>query len=181
MAKSESDKNRFDRDEVVFQGVIVQVHKVHQTMHDGKLVQRDFVHYPGASIILPVLPDGRIVLIRNWRFAVEETLHELPAGTLEKGEDPAVCAARELTEETGYTAGTLHKLGGFYTGPGVSDEFIHAYLATELTDGRQALDHYEEITVEVRPDAEVRHMVANGEIRDAKTISTLALYWLRSP
>ncbi|MGA2265607.1 MAG: NUDIX hydrolase [Phycisphaerae bacterium] len=180
MAKSESDKKRFDRDEVVFRGPIVEVHKVHQTMHDGKLVQRDFIHYPGASIVLPVLADGRIVLIRNWRFAVEETLHELPAGTLEKGEDPAVCAARELTEETGYTAGQLHKLGGFYTGPGVSDEFIHAYLATDLTDGHQNLDHYEEITVEVHPDAEVRRMVVEGAIRDAKTIATLTLYWLRN-
>jgi ADP-ribose pyrophosphatase len=173
-------EKRFERDELVFDGIIAKVHKVHLAMGDGQLVQRDYIHYPGAAIVLPVLADGSIALIRNWRFAVQEQLCELPAGVLEEGEAPAACAARELTEETGYTAGKLEKLGGFYTGPGTSDEFIHAYLATELTDGRQALEHYEEITVEVRRDDQVRRMVTDGTIRDAKTISALALYWLRS-
>ncbi len=173
-------EKRFARDELVFDGIIAKVHKVHLAMGDGQCIQRDYIHYPGAAIVLPVLADRSIVLIRNWRFAVEEHLYELPAGCLEEGEDPTVCATRELTEETGYTAGRLEKLGSFYTGPGISDEFIHAYLATGLTDGPQALERYEEITVEIRRDDEVRRMVADGTIRDAKTISTLALYWFRS-
>ncbi|MCJ7543486.1 MAG: NUDIX hydrolase [Phycisphaerae bacterium] len=176
---AEKPRKRFARDEVVFDGIIAKVHKVHLAMGDGRVVQRDYIHYPGAAIVLPVLADGRIVLIRNWRFAVEQELYELPAGRLEGGEDPAVCAARELAEEAGYTAGRWEKLGGFFTGPGTSDEFIHAYLATDLTPGRQDLERYEEIAVEVRSDAQVRAMVADGTIRDAKTISTLALYWLR--
>lgn len=172
-------RKRFQRDELVFDGIIAKVHKVHLAMGDGRLVQRDYIHYPGAAIVLPVLADGRIVLIRNWRFAVEQELYELPAGCLEGGEAPAVCAARELAEEAGYTAGRLEKLGGFFTGPGTSDEFIHAYLATDLTAGRQDLERYEQIAVEVRSDEQVRAMVADGTIRDAKTLSTLALYWLR--
>lgn len=170
---------RFARDELVFDGVIAKVHKVHLAMGDGRLVQRDYIHYAGAAVVLPVLNDGRIVLIRNWRFAVNEALYELPAGGLDGGEDPARCAVRELAEETGYAAGRWEKLGGFFTGPGTSDEFIHAYLATDLTAGRQDLERYEEIAVEPRPDAEVRAMVADGTIRDAKTISTLALHWLK--
>ncbi len=177
---SGQQRRRFQRDELVFDGIIAKVHKVHLAMGDGRSVQRDYIHYPGAAIVLPVLEDGSIVLIRNWRFAVEAELYELPAGCLEGGEDPAVCAARELAEEAGYTAGRLEKLGGFFTGPGTSDEFIHAYLATELTAGRQDLERYEQIAVEVRRDEQVRAMVADGTIRDAKTLSTLALYWLRS-
>ena len=173
-------RKRFQRDELVYDGIIAKVHQVHVAMGDGKLVRRDYIHYPGAAIVLPVLGDGRIVLIRNWRFAVEDTLYELPAGCLDGGEDPAVCAQRELTEETGYTAGRWEKLGGFFTGPGTSDEFIHAYLATELTAGPQRLERYEEIAVELRSDAEVRAMVADGTIRDAKTLSTLTLYWLKT-
>jgi ADP-ribose pyrophosphatase len=172
-------RKRFERDELVFDGVIAKVHKVHLAMADGRSVQRDFIHYPGAAVVLPVLDDGRIVLIRNWRFAVETDLYELPAGCLEDGEDPAVCARRELTEETGYSARRLEKLGAFFTNPGTSDEIIHAYLATELTAGSQELERYEEITVEAHPDARVRAMIAEGTVRDAKTISALALYWLR--
>jgi ADP-ribose pyrophosphatase len=178
MAATKGGK-RFARDELVFDGILAQVHKVHLAMGDGRLVQRDYIHYPGAAIVLPVLADARIVLIRNWRFAVEQELYELPAGCLEGGEDPAVCAARELTEETGYSAGRWEKLGGFFTGPGTSDEFIHAYLATELTAGPQDLERYEEIAVELRSDGQVRAMVADGTIHDAKTISALTLYWLR--
>ncbi len=169
----------FEYDELVFDGRVAKVHRVALRMPDGCLVQRDLIRYPGAAVILPVLQDGSIVLIRNYRFAVDETLYELPAGMLEPDEPPEVCAARELTEETGYTAGTVEKLGQFFTGPGTSDEVMHAFLATELTDGPQDLDAYELIEVDVRPDAEVRAMVADGRIHDAKTIAALGLYWLR--
>jgi len=169
---------RFEYDHLVFDGIIAKAHKVGLRMDDGRIVPRDYIRYPGAAVVLPVLGDGRFAFINNYRFAVDEVLYELPAGCLGEGEDPAACAARELTEETGYSAGNLRKLGGFYTGPGVSDEYIHAFLATELTEGRQKLERYERITVDLLEEAQVRSMVARGKIKDAKTIATLALYWL---
>ena len=170
--------DRFEYDELVFDGVIAKAHKVGLRMDDGLVVQRDLICYPGATVVLPVLDDGSIVLIRNYRFAVDEWLYELPAGVLDAGEDPADCASRELGEETGYAAGHIEKLGAFFTGPGTTDEKMYAYLARELTAGPQNLERYERITVDVRPDAAVRRMVADGTIHDAKTIATLALYWL---
>jgi len=167
-------------DETVFTGDITEVHRIGLRMADGRVVRRDLIHYGGAAVVLPLLGDGSIAMIRNYRFAVDEQLLELPAGLLEEAEPPELCAARELTEETGYTAGRIEKLGRFFTGPGTTDEVMHAYLATDLTDGRQKLETYEEITVEVLSQRDVRRMVADGEIHDAKTIATLALYWLKT-
>ena len=152
-------EERFEYDDLVFDGLIAKVHKVGLRMDDGRVVQRDYIRYPGAAVVLPVLDDGSIVLIRNYRFAVDERLYELPAGVLEEGEDPAQCAERELAEETGYTAGRIEKLGRFYSTPGTTDEFLEAYLACDLTDGTQDLERYERITVEVLPESEVRRMV----------------------
>jgi len=171
--------DRFEYDELVYDGAVAKVHKVGLRMGDGHVVPRDLIRYNGAAVVLPVLADGSIVLIQNYRFAVEERLWELPAGMLEEGEDPRLCAARELTEETGYSAGRIEKLGEFFTGPGTSDERMHSFLARDLTDGRQDLERYEEITVSVVPEARVRQMVRSGEIHDGKTLATLALYWLR--
>jgi len=170
--------DRFQQCELVFDGKVAKAYRVSLKMDDGCIVQRDFFKYPGAAVILPVLDDGSIVLIRNYRFAVDEHLYELPAGMLEPGEAPEACAARELTEETGYIAGRIEKLTEFYTGPGTTDEMMRVYLATELVPGRQDLEVYERISVETRSDDEVRRMVADGTIHDAKTIATLGAYWL---
>jgi len=175
-----ADRQRFEYDVLVFDGLMAKCHKVGVKMPDGAIMQRDLIRYPGASLALPVLDDGSIVLIRNRRFAVDEELWELPCGVLEGGEDPAACAARELAEETGYAAGRIERLGQFYTGPGTTDEVMHCYLATELSDGRQELERYEQIAVEVADDAQVRRMVADGTIHDGKTIAALGMYWLRT-
>ena len=171
---------RFEYDEIVFKGRVAEVHKVGVKMPDGRVVQRDWIRYNGAAVILPILDDGSIVLIRNYRFAVEETLYELPAGMLEPGEDPAVGAARELTEETGYTAGRIEKLGQYYTGPGSCNELMHAFVAIDLSAGPQKLEVYEQIEAVAVSDADVRAMVADGRIHDAKTIATMGLWWLKN-
>ncbi|MHC4982242.1 MAG: NUDIX hydrolase [Planctomycetota bacterium] len=170
---------RFEYQQLVFDGRVAKAYTVGLRMPDGSVVRRDYFHYDGAAVVLPVLNDGRIVIIRNYRFAVDEHLYELPAGMLNKREDPLACAARELAEETGYAAANIEKLGEFYTGPGTTDELMHAYLATGLTDGRQNLEKYEQITVEVFTEDKIREMVASGDIHDGKTIATLGLYWLK--
>jgi len=170
---------KFAYDELVYDGRIVEVHKVGLRMPDGNVVQRDLIRYAGAAVVLPVLADGSIVMIRNYRFAVDEHLWELPAGLLEPGEDPAFCAERELAEETGYRAENIEKLGQFYPGPGTNDEVMHSFLATGLADGQQDLERYEQIEVKVTPADEVRQMVCDGRIHDGKTIATLGLYWLK--
>lgn len=148
-------------------------------MAGGETIERDVVCTRGAALVLPVLDDGGIVLIRNYRYAHCRHLWELPCGTLENNETPADCAARELKEEAGYTAEHIEPLGECYSSPGLMDEVIYTYLATGLTAGEQALDVYEDIEVKILPDAEVRRMVADGEIVDGKTITALAQYWMR--
>ena len=174
------EHKRIETDELIHRGKVASVHKIGLRMPDGKVVQRDLFRYCPAALVLPVLDDGSIVMIRNYRFAVDEHLWELPAGMVEPGEDPQVCAARELTEETGYTAGNIEKLAAYYTCPGTTDETMHGFLATDLTPGKQALETYEEITVEVFSDDRVRAMIADGQIHDGKTIALLGLYWLRN-
>lgn len=138
--------------------------------------RREAVVHPGAAVILPLFDDGSVAMIRNVRFAVDETLWELPAGTLEPDEDPAVCAARELTEETGYRAERIDKLTEFYSSPGICTERMHAYLARGLTHVGQDLDATEQIEVEVIAWDRTMQMVQAGEVRDGKTIAAL-LYW----
>jgi ADP-ribose pyrophosphatase len=139
---------------------------------------REVVVHPGAVLILPVLDDGRVVLIRNFRHTVHEALWELPAGTLEKGEDPALCAARELTEETGYTAAQVEALGWFFTSPGVLTEKMYVFLASGLVAGRQKLEDNERIEVHPLSFQTVRRMILENQIVDAKTVATLLKYEL---
>jgi ADP-ribose pyrophosphatase len=140
-------------------------------------IERHIVVHGGSVVVLPILDDGRVVLIRNDRFAVGQTLWELCAGTLKAGEDPAVCAARELEEETGYRAGQVRPLCGFYTCPGFCTEFLHCFMATGLQHVGQALDETEQIEVEAVEAAVAIRMVHEGQIVDAKTIASLLYWW----
>ncbi len=145
---------------------------------------REVVRHPGAVVILPILqtPDGpQVVLIRNWRIALETWSLELPAGTMEPPEPAEACAARELVEETGYQAATLTFLGRFHTSPGLSDELMSAYLATGLSPvrGGQDLEADERIRVEPMALAACLDMIASGvaseALMDAKSMLTLLL------
>lgn len=152
-----------------------RVERVRRLLPDGTAVDRAVVRHPGAVTILPILEGDRVCLIRNWRIALERTLIELPAGTLNVGEDPAAAAARELAEETGYRAGKLVSLGSFYLSPGILDERMYLFVATDLQAGSPAREVGEQIENLVVPWNEALRMVRDGEIEDAKTIVGLLL------
>lgn len=146
---------------------------------DGQSLTREIVRHRGSVVILPILetPAGgpQVVLIRNFRPSCETWLLELPAGTLEPEEDPTLCAARELEEETGYSAATLTPLTRFHTSPGMTDERMSAYLATGLTPVGQRLEPDERIDVVPIPASECFSLIRRGDLADAKTILTLLL------
>jgi ADP-ribose pyrophosphatase len=141
----------------------------------GKIIRRENVRHPGAVAILPVLPGGRVVMISNFRAAAGRALLEFPAGTLEAGESPDACAHRELVEETGYRAATLASLGRFYTSPGLSDELMHGYVASDLAEVGQDLQEDEDLTVRIMTAVEAFAHVRAGQIVDGKSI--LLLHW----
>lgn len=141
-----------------------------EQMPDGKLLVRDTVQHPGAVAIVPMVDADHVCLIHNYRIAVDRTLIELPAGTLELGEDPAVTAGRELIEETGYRAGRIEKLREFTMSPGILNERMYLFLATELTAGPTALEAGEQIETLVVSWSEAMQMACDGKIEDAKTL-----------
>lgn len=143
-------------------------------------VTRELVVHPGAVLILPLLKPDTVVMIQNYRFSLGHELLELPAGTLDHGETPEACAARELEEETGYVAGRLEPLCRFYTSPGFTNELMHAFVATELQPTSQRLDETEQIRVQTMALAEVLVAVADGRIVDGKTIAALLVYHYRN-
>jgi len=137
---------------------------------------REIVVHPGAVVVLPFLNDDEIILIRTKRYAVGQILIELPAGTLERNEDPINCAGRELLEETGYLAGRLRPLGNFFSSPGILSEKMYAYAAHDLEKQEQQLEEGEEIELMSAKFDEAIDMIRTGQIHDGKTMATLLLY-----
>lgn len=141
---------------------------------DGSTGELEMVRHPGASAILPVLSDAdgedpQVILLRQYRYAAEEVLYEVPAGRLEPGEEPEACAARELREETGCTAESIEHLYTMYTTPGFTDEKIHVFMATGLTRGETGHENDEFIELETMSLSRALELVRSGEIKDAKT------------
>ncbi len=161
---------------VTHSGPVFRVESTVSTDSTGRAIRRDIVRHPGAVTIIPVLSDGNVVVIRNHRVAVTERLIEFCAGKLEPNEDPAAAAARELEEECGYSAGSLRKLGMFFTSPGFTDERMHTFLASDLREVPQRLEPGEEIEVDVVSVAWIRLAIADGRIRDGKTIAAFMLW-----
>lgn len=161
--------------ETVYAGRRIHVRVDRLVTAAGAEVVREVVEHPGAVVIVPVLPDRRVVLVRQYRHPVGRTLLELPAGMLESTETPARCALRELAEETGYSAGKLTALGAVYPSPGILSEVMHHFLAEDLVPGDPDPDPGEEIEIEMLSLHQVALEVRNGGIRDGKTIIGLAL------
>ncbi|QDU70719.1 NUDIX hydrolase [Mucisphaera calidilacus] len=140
---------------------------------DGGTVHAQYIRPADAVVVLPMFANRDVMMIRNHRFAVGLELWELPAGTIDPGEDPLVCAHRELEEETGYAAVIMEPVTDFVTCPGLCTERIYAYMARDLTASEQKLDQTEQIVPERVSWERAMSMVQDGTIRDAKTIATL--------
>ncbi len=142
---------------------------------DGRETKFDIIEHGGSVVLVPLDSDGNMVFVRQYRHAAGGDLLELPAGTLDEGEAPEVCAAREIREETGLAAGKLEKIGEFYLAPGYSTEFMIVYLATDLRHDPLEADADEFLSVEKIPVKNALEMAERGKMPDAKSLAALLL------
>lgn len=158
---------------ILFQGLVVDLEQMEVKVGEKGWHVFQIVRHPGGVGVLPLHEDGTVTLIRQLRPAVNQRMLEVPAGRLDPGEDPAVCAGRELLEETGLVATKLESLGLMYSSPGVFDEVIHLFLATGLAQQEAEPEHYEDIETVRIPLEDALRMAVRGEITDGKTSLTL--------
>ncbi|HEX4839564.1 MAG TPA: NUDIX hydrolase [Rhabdochlamydiaceae bacterium] len=170
------EKNAKIDSRLVYEGKYLKVR--HDTIHTPHHPEQnwDIVLLKGAVAVIPIDSQGHIVLVEQWRRAIEKVTLELPAGMLEPGESPEVCAQRELQEETGFKAGSLTSMGGCYTSPGLICEYIHLYLGKELFKSPLKADDTDLIDVRAVPVDEALKLIANGQICDAKTVVGILRY-----
>ena len=169
-------KSRILKTEEVFRGPIFAVRRDFVREPNGIRATRDVVTHNGSVVVLPVFPDGRILLIRQWRHSVGEYLWELVAGRIDGGEKPLAAAKRELLEETGYTARRFTKLFKAYPTPGFVAEFMMVYAATGLTRGAAQPEADESIEPRAFTVREIERMMRTGALRDAKSIAGVLFY-----
>lgn len=161
---------------VVFEGKFIQVRRDVIEFDDHPTQTWDLIVHPGAVAIIPIDDQGRLVLVEQWRRAIGKVTIEIPAGLLEKGEDPELCAQRELREETGYRAKTIHPFGGCYCAPGLSNEYVHLFIAKGLQKDPLVADDTEMIDVRTLSLEEALKMIEEGIIYDAKTVVGILRY-----
>lgn len=162
--------------QIVYSGQKVRLELHHMEDEEGNRFKIEVVAHPGAVVILPVVDDRTILMIRNRRHTVGHTLLELPAGTLERGEDPMNGAGRELQEETGHLAGRLQILNSFYSSPGILSEKMYAFVAYDLQRTQMDLETGEEIEVVQVDLDDAIEWTRTGQIVDGKSIGTILLY-----
>ncbi len=163
----------------VYEGRILTLRVDDALLPDGRPCKREIVVHSGGACVLCV-KEGKVLLVRQYRYAYGESIYEIPAGKLEKGEDPYLAAARELEEEGGLRAKALRLLYVMYPTPGYTNEKIYIYEATEVEESKAKLDDDEFLDVEYIPLERVKEMLQNGEIKDGKTIIALQAYFLRN-
>ena len=161
----------------VYQGKILSLRKDDALTADGKPCVREIIEHSGGACVLYV-EDDKVLLVRQYRYAYGESIYEIPAGKLDKGEDPAKAAARELEEEAGLKAGRLEKLFVIYPTPGYTNEKIYLYRAYDCQKVAAHLDEGEFLDAVYLPIEKVKEMLKNGQINDSKTIIALQAYFL---
>ncbi len=155
------------KSEQIYKGKVVQLRVDTVSLPDGRTKIREIVVHPGAAAIVPLMDDGeKVLLVEQYRKAIESKTLEIPAGTLEEGESPEECARRELIEETGFQASKLDKLMEFYPSPGFSSEIIHIFVASGL---KKVSDAEAELPIRFVRLNELLTKIRNGEIKDGKT------------
>jgi len=162
--------------EGVYDGIFLKMKRDTVSLPDGQHAVREYLEHPGAVAILAVLDDGRVLLERQYRYPIAQAVIEIPAGKLNTGEDPLLCAQRELQEETGYTAKHWSKIRRIHPVISYSTEFIDIYLAEGLSPGPARLDEEEFLDVFASPLEELLNWVETGKITDVKTV--ISTYWL---
>jgi ADP-ribose pyrophosphatase len=164
-------------EKLIHKGRVITVYQEEVLLPNGKVSTRDIVRHKGACAILATVED-KIIMIKQYRKALDKVIYEIPAGGIEEGEDIALCAKRELNEETGYEAENLQYLAGMVTSPGFCDEVIHVYLAENVKKviEKAPCDEDEFIEVYLIQQSHVEEMIRSGEIIDAKTICAYSMY-----
>ena len=165
------------KSEIIFKGRVFDLQVDEIEYDSGNKAVREVALHPGGAVIVPVKEDGKIIMVKQFRYPFQKFMLELPAGKLEKDEDPKDCAERELTEETGYSAKSINKLGAIATTPGFCSEVLHIYLAENLTPGNHNREEgeYGMETYEFSLD-EIEEKIKHGDIIDSKSICGVHFY-----
>ncbi|MCL2125853.1 MAG: NUDIX hydrolase [Oscillospiraceae bacterium] len=154
----------------VYRGLIVNIRSDVAEIQNGNRVPREVVEHPGGVGIVPVTADNKVLMVRQYRYPMEEELLEIPAGKLDECEEPVDCAIRELSEETGCTAGRIVDLGAIYPSPGFCKETLFLFLALDLQEGAMHLDDDELLSVEAVEISELMELIMANKLPDAKSI-----------
>ena len=161
----------------MYQGAIVDVYRDYMQFSNGNTEEWDYIHHRGAAAVVTVTDDGRIIMVRQYRNALERFTLEIPAGALDDPEEPGInCSARELEEETGYRSENLEWLITLRTTVAFCNERIEVYVAKNLVPSKQHLDPNEFVNVELHTVEELKQMIFDGEIEDSKTVASILAY-----
>jgi len=170
------DVKRMGR-ELAYQGTVLKVYKDHMKFSNGNAEDWDFIHHDGAAAVIPVMDDGKILMVKQYRNALERDTLEIPAGKLDDSdEEGIVCASRELKEETGYSSDDLEWLLTIRTTVAFCNERIEVFVARNLIPGEQHLDEDEFVDVKAYKLEELKEMIFEGKIQDSKTMAAILAY-----
>jgi ADP-ribose pyrophosphatase len=163
------------KSEIKCEGTVVNMRIDTVELSNGKIATRDVIEHPGGVGIAAITENNELLMVRQFRAGPKKVLLEIPAGKMERGEDPAVCGLRELEEETGYTAKEFFKVSECYSSPGFTDELLHIYVAKDLIKTQTNPDEDEFLEIEKIPISDLKRMIETSEICDAKTVIAILM------